>query len=139
MKKSKFGEKQVIAILKEYESGRKVSDICRAYSISQPTFYQWRSKYLGMGVEQLKRVREMEAELAHYRKLVAEQVRDILMLKDLIIQRKLEPDEKRRAIAYYTQEHSVSVRRACKLLGTHPSLVMYKPRLKDYVSTHPTD
>lgn len=84
MKKSKFTESQIIAILKEQQAGKKVNDICREYGISQPTFYQWKSKYSGMDVSQLKRVKELEAELAQYKKIVAEQTLSITVLKDVI-------------------------------------------------------
>ena len=84
MKRSNFTESQIIAILKEQENGKKVSDICREYGISQPTFYQWKSKYSGMEVNQLKRVKELEAELAQYKKIVAEQTLHITVLKDVI-------------------------------------------------------
>lgn len=84
MKKSKFTESQIIGILKSQESGRSVADICREHGISQPTFYQWRSKYSGMDVAQLKRLKEMEAELAQYKRIVAEQTLAITVLKDVI-------------------------------------------------------
>lgn len=84
MKKTKFTESQIIGILKEQEQGKKVGDICREHGISQPTFYQWKSKYSGMDVHQLKRVKELEAELAQYKKIVAEQTLDIRVLKDIV-------------------------------------------------------
>lgn len=84
MKKSRFTESQIIRILKDQDSGKKVQDICREYSISQPTFYNWKSKYGGMEVNQLKKLREMEAELAQYKKIVAEQTLHITVLKDVI-------------------------------------------------------
>lgn len=83
MKKSKFTESQIIGILKEQEQGKKVADLCREHGISQPTFYQWKSRYSGMDVPQLKRVKELEAELAQYKKIVAEQTLDLRILKDL--------------------------------------------------------
>ncbi len=55
MKKTKFSDSQILGILKEQESGKKVNDICREYGISQPTFYSWKSKYSGMELHQLKR------------------------------------------------------------------------------------
>jgi putative transposase len=64
--------------------GKKVNDICREYGISQPTFYSRKSKYSGMELHQLKRVKELEAELAQYKKIVAEQTLDIVILKDVI-------------------------------------------------------
>jgi len=84
MKKTKFTESQIIGILKEQEQGKKVAEICREHRISQPTFYQWKSKYSDMDVQQLKRVKELEAELAQYKKIVAEQTLDIVVLKDVI-------------------------------------------------------
>jgi putative transposase len=84
MKKSKFTESQIIGILKQQETGKSVADICRESGISQPTFYQWKSKYSGMDVPQLKRVKELEAEVSQYKKIVAEQTLDIRVLKDLV-------------------------------------------------------
>lgn len=84
MKRTKFTESQIIGILKEQDQGKKVTEICREHGISQPTFYQWKSKYSGMEVQQLKRMKELEAELAQYKKIVAEQTLDIRILKDVI-------------------------------------------------------
>jgi putative transposase len=84
MKKSKFTESQIIGILKAQESGRSVADICREHGISQPTFYQWKSKYSGMEIAQLKKLKEMEAELVQYKRIVAEQTLQITVLKDVI-------------------------------------------------------
>ena len=84
MKRTKFTESQIIAILKEQEQGKKMVDICREHGISQPTFYQWKSKYSGMDVHQLKRVKELESELAQYKKIVAEQALDLRVLKDIV-------------------------------------------------------
>lgn len=57
MKKSRFGEAQVIAILKEVEKGRTAKDVCREYSISESTYYQWKAKYGGMEASDIKRMR----------------------------------------------------------------------------------
>ena len=73
----------VIGILKEQEQGKKVADLCREHGISQPTFYQWKSKYSGLDVNQLKRIKDLESELSQYKKIVAEQALDIRVLKDL--------------------------------------------------------
>ena len=84
MKKTKFTESQIIGILKEQEAGKKVAEICRAHGISQPTFYGWKSKYSGLEVNQVKRMKELEAELSQYKKIVAEQILHITVLKDVI-------------------------------------------------------
>jgi len=84
MKKTKFTESQIIGILKEQEAGKKVAEICRAHGISQPTFYGWKTKYSGLEVNQVKRMKELEAELSQYKKIVAEQTLHITVLKDVI-------------------------------------------------------
>jgi putative transposase len=134
MKKSKFSERQIISILNEHTQGKTVATICLDHKISQQTFYKWRSKYSGMDISQLKRVRELEALVAHYKKIVAEQVVDIQVLKDLMLKNASGPIDKRRAVAYSMQEHAISIRRACKLLGTHPSLIIYQRKLKSEMS-----
>lgn len=84
MKRTKFTESQIFGILKQQEGGQKVADICREHGISQPTFYQWKAKYSGLDVTHLKKMKEMEAELAQYKKIVAEQTLHITVLKDVI-------------------------------------------------------
>jgi putative transposase len=84
MKKSKFTESQIIGILRQQEAGKTVADICREHGISQPTFYQWKSKYSGIEVAQLKKLQELEAENAQYKRIVAEQTLQITVLKDVI-------------------------------------------------------
>ena len=84
MKKSKFSDSQIIKILSQQEAGLSVSDICREHGISQGTFYSWKNKYSGMDVSQLKQLKEMEKELAQYKKIVAEQALHITVLKDVI-------------------------------------------------------
>jgi len=61
-----------------------VSDICRSHGINQGTFYGWKSKYAGLELSQVKRMKELEAELAQYKKIVAEQTLQITVLKDVI-------------------------------------------------------
>ena len=84
MKKSKFTESQIIAILKQQESGIKVSDLCREHGISPPTFYNWRSKYGGMDASQLRRIKELERELSQYKRMYAEEALANRVLKDVI-------------------------------------------------------
>ena len=71
MKKTRFTEAQIITILKKQESGLKVSDICREHSISDATFYNWKAKYGGMSLNELKRVKELEEENARLKKMYA--------------------------------------------------------------------
>lgn len=84
MKKSKFTESQIIGILKEQEQGAKVSELCRQHGISDATFYNWRSKYGGMNVDELRRLRDLEQENARLKKIIANQSLDIDIMKDVI-------------------------------------------------------
>jgi len=84
MKKSKFSESQIIKILSQQDSGQSVTDICREHGISQGTFYSWKNKYSGMEVSQLKQMKDMEQELAQYKKIVAELTLQNTVLKDVI-------------------------------------------------------
>ena len=84
MRKSKFTESQIVAILNQQEKGMKVVDICREHGISQPTFYQWQRKFSGMQVSELKRMKEMEGEISQYKRIVAELTLQNTVLKDVI-------------------------------------------------------
>lgn len=84
MKNSRFSEEQIIEILKQSEAGAKTSDLCRQHGISAATFYAWRSKYGGMDVSEAKRLKQLEEENAKLKRIVADQVLDITMLKDLL-------------------------------------------------------
>lgn len=71
MKKNKFSETQILEALKKQESGMKVSDICRHLGISEPTFYNWKSKYAGMTTSDIKRLKELEEENSRLKRIVA--------------------------------------------------------------------
>lgn len=95
MKKSKFTETQIITMLKEHESGKKTTDICREHGISQATFYKWQSKYSGLEVNELKRMRELEEENGRLKKMYADVSMDIYVLKDLITKKGWGPAAKK--------------------------------------------
>jgi putative transposase len=84
MRKSRFSEQQIIAILKEHEAGMSTAEVCRRHGISQPTFYAWKSKYGGMEVSEAKRLKALEEESRKLKKLLAEQVMDNATLKEML-------------------------------------------------------
>ena len=84
MKKSRFTESQIVAILGAAEAGMKVKDVCRKHGISDATFYKWRSKYGGMEVSDAKRLKALEDENRKLKKLLAEQMLDNSTLKEML-------------------------------------------------------
>ena len=84
MKKSRFTETQIVAILNEADAGIQVKDICRKHGISDATYYNWKSKYGGMSASDLKRMKEMESELSQLMRMYADMALENRALKDLI-------------------------------------------------------
>jgi putative transposase len=85
MKKSRFTEAQIIGILDEQSrQGLKVSEVCRKHGISEPTFYSWRSKYGGMTVDELKRLKELEHENSRLKRIVANLTLENDAIKELL-------------------------------------------------------
>ena len=83
MKRSRFSEEQIIAILKQQESGVATADVCREYGISSATFYKWKAKFGGLDVSDARKLKALEEENAKLKKLLAEQLLDNAMLKDV--------------------------------------------------------
>ncbi|PCJ72869.1 MAG: hypothetical protein COA53_13130 [Rhodobacteraceae bacterium] len=81
--KKRFTDEQIIAMLKEQEAGEKTADLCRRYGISQATFYKYKSKYGGMEPSDAARLRTLEAENGKLKKLLAETMLDVAMLRDV--------------------------------------------------------
>jgi len=84
MKRSRFGEEQMIAVLKEQEAGMPTADVCRRHGISSATFYKWKSNYGGLEVsDDARRLRQLEQENAQLKKLLAGSMLDNAMLREI--------------------------------------------------------
>ena len=83
MKRSRFSEEQIIAVLKEQEAGMPTAEVCRCHGISSATFYKWKSKFGGLEVSDARRLRTLEQENSRLKKLLAEAMLDNVVLKDL--------------------------------------------------------
>ena len=81
MKKSKFTEEQIISILKEQEQGLKVAEICRKHGIADQTFHNWKKKYGGLTVDELRRLKELEQENSRLKRAVADLTLDNQILR----------------------------------------------------------
>ena len=95
MKKARFTETQIVGVLKEYENGRAVLDICREYGISKATFFNWKSKYGGMEVPELKRLKELEQENARLKKMYADLSLDYQIVKEVLSKKALSSGNRR--------------------------------------------
>ena len=85
MKRSKFTDEQILAIVKEGEAGRKVADLCRTHGITEQTYYRWKAKYGGMELSEMQRLtQQVEDENRRLKQIVAEQTLDIQALKAVV-------------------------------------------------------
>jgi putative transposase len=83
MKRSRFSEEQIIAILKEQEAGMPTAEVCRRHGISSATFYKWKAKYGGLEVSEARKLRQLEDENARLKRLLADAMLDNAMLKEI--------------------------------------------------------
>jgi len=84
MRKSKYSESQIVAILKEGEAGMAVAEVCRKHGISAATWYAWKSKYAGATVSDLTRMRELEAENARLKRMYADLALENTAMKEVL-------------------------------------------------------
>jgi putative transposase len=84
MKRSRFTEEQIIAMLREQEAGVAVTELCRRHGISSPTFYKWKAKFGGLDVSEARRLKALEDENAKLKRMLAEAMLDNVALKDLL-------------------------------------------------------
>jgi len=84
MRKSRFSEEQILAIVKEGEAGRKVADLVRTHGITEQTYYRWKAKYGGLELSELQRLKQVEDENRRLKHMVAEQALDIQALKAVV-------------------------------------------------------
>lgn len=82
--KKRYTEEQIVLVLKEVENGAKINDVCRRMGISEQTFFRWRSKYSGVGVSEIRRMRELEVENGRLKRIVAERDLEIDAMREVL-------------------------------------------------------
>ncbi|MDW8312012.1 MAG: IS3 family transposase [Burkholderiales bacterium] len=117
MRKSRYSEEQIIGFLKQAEAGMPVAEVCRRGGFSDATFYKWRSKFGGMEVSDARRLRELEAENAKLKRLLASGAAGHSRAQERLWAKALAPQVRREAVGRMVEEHHLSERRACGLVG----------------------
>src|SRR5437763_13839738 len=127
MKRSKFSEHQIIAILKAVEAGRTVKDVCREHEVSDATYYKWKTKYGGMEAADIRRLRELEDEPA-----VKANVRGVVAgepgAERCDRKKAVTPAVKRESVGELRREHKLTERRACAAVSLGRSVYRYRRR-----------
>jgi putative transposase len=131
MKARKYTEEQIIAVLREAEAGARVVNLCRKYGMSDATFYNWKAKYAGLTVSELKRLKALEDENRRLKQIVADQALDIRVLKEITLKKLLKPKVKHIAVSHARESLGLSERKACWLVNIFASVYRYEPKPGD--------
>ncbi|MBT8153909.1 IS3 family transposase [Epibacterium ulvae] len=126
MKKWRFSAERIIAMIKEQEGGVATAEVCRKHGLSTASFYKYESKFGGLDVSDARKLKALADENAKLKKLLAEQILDNAMLKDVASRKGVTPVQKRKAVGHLCEEHGVSQRRACDVLDVDRSRVRYR-------------
>ena len=128
MKARQYTEEQIIAVLREGEAGAKVADLCRKYGMSDATYYNWKAKYAGLTVSELKRLKSLEDENRRLKQIVADQALDIRVLKEETLKKHLKPKAKRLAVSHIRGSLGLGERLACLMVNVSTSVYRYQPK-----------
>jgi putative transposase len=131
MRKKTFTEEQIALALREAETGTPLTEVCRKLGVSEQSFYRWKRKYMGMGVAELRRLKQLEEENRKRKKIVADLMLDKQMLQDVLKKKVVRPARRRRLSGYLVEAYRVSERRACGTMAFHRSTVRYRSRARD--------
>ncbi|WP_432207223.1 IS3 family transposase [Hymenobacter defluvii] len=127
MKKTKFTEAQIVFALRQADTGIAVAEGCRKMGISEATYYNWKKKYGGLGVLELRRLKQLEEENLHLKQLVA----DLSLDAGRTEKKVLRPKQRRHAAQHLIDAYRLSTRRACQLVSLQRSSWYYQPHGRD--------
>ncbi|EIJ6450416.1 IS3 family transposase [Salmonella enterica] len=127
MRKARFTEHQIIAVIKSVEAGRTVKDVCREVGISEATYYNWKSKYGGMEASDIKKIKEPEDENRRLKQMFADLSLECRALKDVIEKKPLKPAFKRELVTHLITTFGLSIRQVCRSLNLSRTVYHYRP------------
>ncbi|SUX54324.1 Transposase [Chromobacterium vaccinii] len=128
--KIEFTEEQIAFALRQAESGTTVAEVCRKMGVSEATFYNWKKKYGGLGVSELRRLKQLEEENARLKRMVADLSLDKQMLQE-VIQKAVRPARKRELANFLIDAYRVSIRRATAVIQLRQATYFYRPHPRD--------
>ncbi|HCB1684210.1 IS3 family transposase [Citrobacter sp. RHBSTW-00986] len=127
MRKARFTEHQIIAVIKSVEAGRTVKDVCRETGISEATYYNWKSRYGGMEASDIKKIKDLEDENRRLKQMFADLSLENRALKDVIEKKPLKPAFKREQVSHLITTFGLSIRQACRSLNLSRTVYHYRP------------
>ncbi|WP_172692856.1 IS3 family transposase (plasmid) [Enterobacter hormaechei] len=127
MRKARFTEHQIIAVLKSVEAGRTVKDVCREAGISEASYYNWKARFGGMEASDIKKMKDLEDENRRLKQMFADLSLECRALKDVIEKKPLKPAIKRELVSYLTAQFTMSIRQACRTLSLSRTVYFYQP------------
>nr|WP_219914975.1 IS3 family transposase [Klebsiella pneumoniae] len=127
IRKARFTEHQIIAVLKSVEAGRTVKDVCREAGISEASYYNWKAKFGGMEASDIKKMKDLEDENRRLKQMFADLSLECRALKDVIGKKSLKPAIKRELVSYLTAQFAMSLRQACRILSLSRTVFRYQP------------
>ncbi|MBO9403447.1 IS3 family transposase [Shimia sp. R9_3] len=128
MPKKRFSDEQIAFALRQAEAGATVGEICRKMGIAEATFYRWKKVYAGMGVSEIRRLKQLEDENGKLKRLVADLTLDKTMLQDALGEKVVKPVRRREVVRHYQHVFEVSERRACSAMGFGRASHRYQSR-----------
>ncbi|ULG69568.1 IS3 family transposase [Marinobacterium sediminicola] len=129
MKKSRYTDSQIMAILKQAEAGTPVPELCREHGMSSATFYKWRAKYGGMDASLMARLKELEDENRRLKKMYAEERLKAEIIQEAPAKKVVKPSRRKEMAQTYVASRGVSIRLACAAFGISESCYRYQPKL----------
>lgn len=123
MRKARFTEHQIIAVLKSVEAGRTVKDVCREAGVSEASYYNWKAKFGGMEASDIKKMKNLEDENRQLKQMFADLSLECRALKDVIEKKLLKPAIKRELVAQF----AMSLRQTCRTLSLSRTVFRYQP------------